>query len=75
MWFIMPAFIIRFIVLGEIPGTKLSISFWAMAFIYAALFVTYLILKKQSSVFRVARLINPFFGKNSRLAPVDLVSA
>ncbi|MEK7471862.1 MAG: hypothetical protein AAB624_01310 [Patescibacteria group bacterium] len=70
----MPAFVIRFIVLGEIPGTNLVITFWAMIFVLTFLLALFLAINKLNLALRFARAINPFFGSAKGLARVDLIS-
>lgn len=67
----MPAFIIKFIVLGEIPGTNIVLSFWVMIFALTLVLALFLGIIKIRSTLRLARHINPFIG----FSKVDLISA
>lgn len=70
----MPAFVIRFIVLGEIPGTNLVITFWTMIFAFTFILSLFLAINKLNLAVRFARAINPFFGSPRGLGRVDLIS-
>lgn len=70
----MPAFYIRFIVLGKIPGTNIVLSFWFMVFALMFLIALYLAISKLYIIFRLARFINPFFGAHNRFSKFDLIS-
>lgn len=67
----MPAFIVRFIVLGKIPGTSLVLSFWTMVFALILILAIFLGIIKINSTLRVVRQVNPFFSSSK----VDLISA
>ena len=67
----MPAFIIRFLVLGKIPGTDFVLSFWAMVLTLALMLSIILGIIKIRSTLRFAQLINPFIGSSK----VDFLSA
>jgi hypothetical protein len=67
----MPAFIIRFIVLGKIPGTNLVLSFWVMMLVLTLTLALFLGLLKLRGAFRLAQFVNPFYNSSK----VDFISA
>jgi len=71
----MEASLIRFIVLGKIPGTNLVLTFWVIIGVLTFLIAALLLFMKSQAAFGIVSLVNPLYNRRGLSVSVNLISA